>query len=641
MVSSAYWLQLNYNNAMNFHFLKNYSLIFIVAYFTILSSKVIFALYLRNHFIEYSYLTQLYAILWGYKFDFAISAFISLFITLFDFNKRLLVLLSSLAMALVLSIQISDIMYFYESSRHTGYEVSDIFIDANSLLLSAISQHGALSALFIVVSVFILWFSYSLFNKKIVPTKISKWIWVQKITLLLVSIFFIRGTTLVGIPLDPYHANQIGDAKLAMLSLNATYNITHLLIRSKRGNIQPIKLPKLSNLAIKETLHKLYNSQNNKPQPPTLKRPNIVFFFLESWSGVHMSNYGANYTATPFFDAILKKSIRPKGMIASGHRTSEGVFSTLTSQQNPLGKTIAQTKLQSYPYHSIVDIFNQDNYYTAFYQGSSKETSGVGSLVQKLGFRHSFGKRDVKNRRYLENSWGVHDPDLYQFVKDDLHGKKQPFFIGINGATTHDEQLPDSIKSITFTSNKELNIKLNTLHFSDAATHEFMQSIKKQYPNTLFVFFADHVGGIKGGSFDNYLIPFAVHHQDLTPKYYNSFISQRDIAPTILDLVYGNYHEKMPSASGKSLISDTQFFADYYHNGVLGWIEENKLVEYNIALNKKYCYKINTFKPTKTLCNEQYNTLLNRLIAFTNASQSLLFKGNTEKFHSFRNTNAP
>lgn len=618
---------------MRLNFLKNYFYLFGIVYLISLFAKFIFIIYLAEKFSDYTLSQQIYAIFWGYRFDFALSGFVAFFVMLFDFNKRTVVSFSLLSIFIILVVQASDMMYFFESSRHSGYEVKDAFVDSLSVIKIAIFQHTAYMLFFVFSTIGIIFYSRLYLLKKLNKIVLSRWTILQKIILLLFSVFFIRGTSFVGIPLTPWNANQIGDVKLANISLNASYNILFALTKNKK--IQVIKLPFITKNKINRTLKKLYQSKP-KQNFTKLNKPNVVFFFLESWSGVYLKPYGFDKQVTPFFDEILKKSIRPKGMIAGGHRTSEGVFASLTSLQNPLGRTVAQTKLQNYSYDSIVNIFNNDNYYTAFYQGTSKETSGNGSFAQKLGFKNSFGKRDIKLKQYAQNSWGVQDPDLYKFVEMNLDKNNKPFFIGINGATTHDDVLPKEVKSLKFSENIILNKRLNALNFADKALSDFFNQIKSKYPNTLFVFFADHVGSINGNSFENYLIPFAIYHQDLKAKYYDIFSSQRDIAPTILDLVYGDYQALMPNSTGKSLVSDSRFFADYYDNGILGWVKNDKVLELNLSTQQKRCYQIIRFKLNPFICDKQTLAFSDEALAFTTQAQQLLFSGKTQNFNLLR-----
>jgi phosphoglycerol transferase MdoB-like AlkP superfamily enzyme len=619
---------------LKFGYLKRFFSVFFVAYFIVVATKFLFLYYLSETFGSFSTLQSVSAIFWGYKFDFASASVVAFLATLFDFNKRAFATVTSLLLLTVFFIQVGDILYFDESSRHIGYEITDTFTDANSLFMTAYSQHTAFTILAMIIGLALFMVSFRWFIKSN-PIELNRYYLLKKLSLVLLTIFFIRGMT-QHIPLNPWQSNQIGESKLAMLSLNSVYNVVYVLSNSKK-KLQPMVLPTVEQEIQDEAFKALYRGINKGDFAPFKEKPNVVFLFLESWSAVNMKSYGYKHETTPFYDALLQKSVRPKAMIASGHRTTEGLFATLTSLQNPLGKSVAKSNLQSFSYSSIVEVLvKKSGYGSAFFQGSAKETSGTGSLAQALGFQGSYGKRDVTKRRYEENYWGVHDPDLYDFALEKIEQIKKPFVVGINGATTHDDKTPNGVEKLKFVDDERKNAQLNALHFSDKALGEFVTSVEKQYPNTLFVLFADHCGGVKGSSFENYLIPFALYHKKLTAKAYDVYLSQRDIAPMVYDLVYGDYHESNMSFSGKSLFSDEEFFADYYHNGVLGWVEDDEVLEVNIATNQERCYKVIHFKDQEQKCEDDIMAKKNRAFSFTNVSQKLLFSGETEKFKAYR-----
>lgn len=616
-------------------FLKNYFFIFFITYLVILFTKLLFVFYLYDTFSSLSTKDIIYALFWGIKFDLAVASVLTLIVTFFDFHKKTLIMISIFSIGFLFLAQVSDIFYFYESSRHMGYEVSDALTDASGLLMTALSQHTFLSSfalLFVIALTIFLWIYLS---SKLISIKITKFIVLQKLILILISVFFVRGMT-QSIPLNPWQSNQIGDQKLSSLALNGSYNALYA-IANKSKKLKPLPIPQISDEDISYAFKELYQKTNTTNEQ-ILKTPNIVFLFLESWSAVNIKSYGFTQSTTPFFDEILTKSIRPTAMLAGGHRTTEGIFASLSSFQNPLGKSIAKTQLQDYEYISLITLLKKhSNYSSAFFQGSSKETSGTGSLVQTLGFEESYGKKDIQKRIYEENYWGVHDPDLYNFTLEKASQLKQPFILGINGATTHDDKIPEGIQKQDFVQNEKLNNQLNALHFSDAALKEFVQNVEEKYPNTLFVFVADHCGGVKGSSFENYLIPFALYHKDLEPKAIDAIISQRDIYPTIVDLLYEDTSSYIKNSSGKSLISSDNFFADYYHNGILGWLENDLILEINLATEEKTCYKIENFKNIKIQCTQEILNFKNRALAFTNISQKLLFEGKTKSFTEYKN----
>ena len=622
---------------MRYNFLKNYFFVFFSTYVTIIATKFVFYFYFQDTFAAYDFGDILYAIFWGYRFDFAASAFIAFLSTLFDYNKRVFAFVASMLVVSLFLAQIGDIFYFSEASRHVGYEISDIINDAFSLLMTGVSQHALAFGLALVVAIALFWFLYKLFLH-IQEEKIDRFFVLKKLFLVALSVFFIRGMW-QHIPLNPWQANQIGDTKLASLSLNATYNMV-FSFATQGKKLRPIHLEMPPKEEIARSFKELYADNNATIAAPVIKtKPNVIFFFLESWSAKFLRPYGFEKAeATPNFDAILKKSLRPRFMVASGHRTTEGMFATLVSFQNPLGKSVAKTQLQDFKYDSIIDEFDRRGYASAFFQGTSKETSGTGSLANSLGFRYSYGKRDVKKRIHEENYWGVHDEDLYNFVLSKLDTTlKEPFVIGINGATTHDDKLPKAIKPIHFVNDATINKQLNVFHFADYALGKFIKEVQKRYPNTIFVLFADHCGGHISGSLKNYEIPFAIYApKQIKPKYVDVVLSQRDIAPTVADLTLGDYKKIFPNFSGKSLLRDKVFFGDYYHNGLLGMLENGNIAEYNIAAKKITCFKLDGFEKKNVSCDSVHAKLKRQVVDFSGVSQQLLFSGKVGAFHRYR-----
>ncbi|SMN13423.1 Phosphoglycerol transferase and related proteins alkaline phosphatase superfamily [Bathymodiolus heckerae thiotrophic gill symbiont] len=543
--------------------------------------------------------------------------------SLFDFNKKIYALVSTLFLVLIINIQIGDIFYFSEASRHTGYEIFDAFIDAESLLLTAYSQHFWLALMALILSIttcivgFLKW-------KMVVITELNRYYFPKKIILLVLSIFFIRGMSVQGIPLNPWQTGQLANNQQAILALNATYSVIFALTNKGKA-IHQTHIPSINQSISDQSLKTLYADKNVGINTPILaSKPNVVMLFLESWSAKYMQPYGYQHSTTPYFDSILKHSIRPKAMVAGGHRTSEGIFAALSSMQNPLGGAIAKTPLQDREYPSIVKNLSQIGYSSAFFQGTSKETSGVGSFAQSLGFVDSFGKRDIADTKYPRNNWGVQDYDLYQFALKKMQSMSSPFVIGINGATTHDLVVPKGFQQKYFSDNKDLNTMLNTYRFADFSLEYFMKEIKEKYPNTVFVLFADHAGGRISDNLENYLIPFAIYAPNiLSAQYKDIIMSQRDVAPSLYDLIIGDYTKTQ--FSGKSIFRDAYYFADYFHNNVLGWIEAEDVVEINIQTGDFSCFKLNTLQKQAVKCENKHDDLRNHALSFTHYYQNLLF----------------
>ena len=613
-------------------FLRNYFLIFVLTYLIIVATKFLFLFFYADRYAAYESDVLVYALFWGYRFDFALAAMVALLGTLLDFHRRAMRLVSAVAVAAVTMLQLSDILYFEDASRHIGYEITDLFNDAAGLFLTALSQNGMFTVLSLLLFPVLVWALFKAFGATLSAVRPDRYYVLKKVLLIGLSVFFIRGM-FATIPLNPWQSSQIGDNRLALLALNGSYNALFSLFNAG-GDVKMHGVPPLDKKALKRTFADLYGDDMPYTREPL--RQNVVLFFLESWSGALMQPYGAAQSATPFYDGILAHSLHPKAAIANGHRTTEGMFASLVSYQNPLGQTVAKTRLQNFRYTSLVDLLDRHGYSSAFFQGTAKETSGTGALAQMLGFRDSYGKEDIGERRYGTNNWGVYDQDLYRFALQKLKTMNGPFVIGINGATTHDDKLPEGIEKRHFSGSEKENNRLNALSFADAALGEFVAAVEAEYPDTLFVFFADHCGGGQEGNFHNYMIPLAFYGRHVTPAAVDAYVSQRDIAPTVLDLVLGDYKKLAPDFTGKSLVTDRRFFADYYRNGVMGWIEGDRLVEYTPEADKTACFDVSAFHEKPIACTPALDTFAERVRTFTALSQTLLFSGKTQTFRRYR-----
>lgn len=602
--------------------LKQYSKILMLYVASIIATKILFYFYLQDIFVDLSWQDAMHAIFWGYKFDFSVAVLLVFIVSMFDFNKKIYMSLSTVFLSLIITIQIGDILYFSESGRHASYEIFDIFVDAKSLLLVGYSQHFLLTLLILILNaaVFIIGF---LKWKTVIVTQFNRYYFLKKTILLIVSIFFIKGMSVQGIPLNPWQAGQLGNNHKSILALNASYSVIFTLI-NQNETVHQLHIPSIDKNTMEQSLRMLYNKNTQIKTPILANKPNVVLLFLESWSAKYMQSYGYRHSTTPYFDTILNKSVRPRVMVAGGHRTSEGLFSALSSKQNPLGTTVAKTYLQNSNHSSIIKYLNKIGYSSAFFQGTNKETSGVGSFAQSLGFVNSFGKKDVVDKKYMNNNWGVQDYDLYQFALKQVQSMSSPFVIGVNGATTHDLIVPKEFQKKIFSSDKNFNAMLNTYRFADFSLKYFIKAIKKKYPNTVFVLSSDHTGSRISDNLDNYLIPFALYAPNiLTAQYKDVIMSQRDIAPSIYDLIIGDYTKT--KFSGQSIFRNAHYFADYFHNNVLGWIEAEDVIEINIKTGSFVCFKLHALQKQTVQCESKHTELKNHALSFTNYYQNLLF----------------
>jgi hypothetical protein len=623
------------------------------------TERVVFVVYYRDsHFEGISLGDITHALLWGIRFDLAIAATFTFFACLLAYVLHRLARIrfitglrhSTLLFAvLLLLLHGADIMYFDEAGRHLGYEVKEGLGSAKELVVMAATVHPKMFWFQLFLLIPILLFNNFLFNrgnpldddapylqKKSHPLHTE----LALLILLPICVLLVRGG-LDSVPMEPLHAQEIGDTRQASIALNGPYNAVFSVVTPY--SITPVLASKPDE-AEKKRVRNLYKGYPTEAIWGQEFHYNVVMILLESWSGSYMQSYGYDKPTTPFFDDLRQKSLTTLATMAGGHRTTEGMFSTMCSWQNPLGQTVAQSQLQNYAYRCLPQILDERGYYTAFFQGTLKNTSGTGAFAQLLGFRHSYGREDVDDTQYPYNTWGLQDPDLYRYVLKQIKQMPQPFFVGINTNSTHSRELPPGVEP-QFKGNDSETTYLNVLRFSDEALKSFMLSFAN-YPelsNTVFVLVADHASRTRDttkpfeDTFNKYLLPFLIYAPGIVkPQQLDMVSSQRDIAPTLLYTM--NIDGEAPFTGMALQDGGGTHAADYYHNGHLGWIEGNMGIEFNINdASQIHCFSMDKapLKLQASDCGRKQEQQRQQARAFTHISQSLLFDGKTKEFVKF------
>jgi len=585
-----------------------------------------------------------YSFLFGLRFDMAVSAvFSSLIYVLYYARQRLTRFNIDTALfytcitlgTLLFIIHTGDTIYYFESGRHVGYEGLAMVHETRELTQVGFTQYWYV----ILVNMFILTGFYlavkRLLKRQSYDVSVNGWkslvLEIKFVSLLVFAVICLRGG-FQPIIMAPLNAAEMGNFNQSAIALNGSYNFLYAVSTGSRAG-QETRI----NFALDSVTRNLIFNQMYKPSPSVKNRPfarhNVVLIFLESWPLVKMEKTFQGKEVTPFYNSLKRKSLVTRGLLAGGHRTAEGVFSTLCSTQNPLGMAIPNTQLALNDYLCLPKILADQGYRNLFFQGTWENLTGMGSLVKKLGFQESYGKEHIKNRKYEEKVWGVQDHDIYDFMFEKIRQTPEPFFIGVNTNTTHDIHLPEGVKS-EIIEDKVLGV----LHFADEQLGEFFSKAEKEpwFANTVFVLVSDHTNYVHSSRIQQYLLPFLIYAPSLVqPQKIERVTTQRDIAPTILDILH--FPGDLPSFTGKSLMGSGEppYFSDYYHEGILGWVENNRLIEIPIGNPEKFvCADIQNdiFNPEEVACDRQALDMRRRAIVFTDMVQDLLFSGKSTMF---------
>lgn len=622
-------------------FLKALLLLFFVAFL----GKTAFFLYHRDLFDRLSDGGALYALVWGFRFDLSLAAALAAlaFIGAYLLHRLarlrfepMLGWLTFAACALIVVIHGADALYYGEAGRHLGYELKEWYNSRDALASTALHSY-LLPVTFYLASLIPLYFicrrlfattpaahepAYGI--RRFAPE-------LELLAVIVFSVFAVRGG-FQQVPLEPLHAQEIGGYDKATVALDGAYNA--LFSVTTPYSITPVmrKKPTAQQVALVKQMFQDYHAA---PPAKPLAPPNVVVVLLESWSGAYMKPYGYHIESTPFFDQLRMKSLSVRAMFSGGHRTTEGLFATMCSGQNPLGETVAQTQLQDYDYHCLPRMMRDRGYYTAFFQGTKKNTSGTGAFAQMLGFTDSYGVSDWPKRRYPLNSWGMYDPDVYDMALAHIKQAKRPFFIGINTDTTHDDELPPGVAPLVEPKD-HADRYVNVLHFADESLRQFVHELYSNpaTANTLLVLVSDHAGPALDTPYSQYLIAFLAYYPGIKPALVPEIAAQRDVGPTITHLLG---LQTPPWFMGRAISGDdpgATHYADYYVEGDLGWAEGNQLVVQSVTTdNPDRCYRFGDLvHPTPVSCDATDQGMAQRALAFTTVAQHDLFTGHMKDF---------
>ena len=505
-----------------------------------------------------------------------------------------------------------DYLYIKESGRHMGYEV-----------LNLMSIQGSIGQLLsdywksLLICFFISWF-FSSGSYRDIPAY-GKFKKVFGLLIVLIIAFVgVRG--IYSIPMDPSYAFRAGGAREANISLNSAYSILYSATSGRHVDKEVIPEPTTFNVV---TTFEQWRKGRGIQKPSGNLKSNVIFVFLESWSTAH---------PWPHLAEFQKEGLSVELMLAGGHRTTEGLFATLCSFPNPLGKSIMFTQLESFDYRCLPQLLKEKGYATAFFQGSDQLTSGVGPLAQKLGFRQSYGKVEYHNLSEVEtNSWGLFDTQLYEWVNEYAQTLPEPFFIGINTNTTHDFKLPVGVPW-QFGDKNDMEKSHSVMAYADEELGAFLKKIQSQkfeLPLTI-VLVADHTSFTTGGYLNHYSIPFAMKGPGIKPQKLAGAYSQRDIAATLADLL----GVSAPQFLGQSMLRTQDFTpgTELYHLGHSVWFVDSFAIDFNVRTPERYrCYdwRKDWNLTTEVDCPAKAEQYYQEALSYLIQTQVLLFQGKT------------
>lgn len=363
-----------------------------------------------------------------------------------------------------------------------------------------------------------------------------------------------------------------------LATVNSTYNLMHS-IEQNRGFLlsNPFNYyPKSEADEIIKNLHYVQKDTTEFFINDSIKKPNIVFIILESWSADMLKCCGGYDSVSPCFDKIAKNGILFDNVISSGTVSDQGMAAILSGY--PAQPTVSIIKQESKydDLHCFTHSFQKDGYFTSFYFGGQLNYGNIKGYIYYNNFDKIIEQYDFDSS-IPQGRLGVHDEFVFDRLITDLSTFKEPFLNIYFTLSTHSPfDFPMKYK---FGWGGELNGYVNSVAYTDSCIGVFFDKAKKTewYKNTVFVFMSDHSHGnpkmrqYHAASYRR--IPLLFTGEPIKQAYKGKVIhdiyAQQDVTSTILAQFGYKYDEFHWS---KNMMNPyTKKFAYYSFDNGVGW----------------------------------------------------------------------
>jgi phosphoglycerol transferase MdoB-like AlkP superfamily enzyme len=606
---------------------SGYIAYFVYWIFYFLVTKALFLVYHHSLTAGLATAEILKVFIWGFRMDVSFTSYICIFPFLLflarsfapKINIKKIVWIYTVFITVVLSIlatadlelysawgyriDITPLQYF-KSPREMGTSISS----APLLLLLVI---------FIIFSAFFIWIYKKYIDCYISNSPVKFSIANVAISLFLVLFLFvpIRG----GIQKIPINQSFVYFSEKLFAdhaALNLPWNLLSSII-NRNSNKNPFDY--LPENTARQLVSNLYNTGPLKiPAVLSVKRPNIIFIIMESFTAKFVGCLGGEPGVTPNLDKIAADGLLFTNIYAAGDRSEKGLIAVLSGYPNQAITSIIKTPVKTEKLPQITKLLEDQGYHTSYTYGGELEFANIKSYLVNTGFDDLVSKYSF-NPSERTTSWGVHDHIVLNRFFENLQKEQQPFFATLFTLSSHEPY--DVPMAPRFKGNDETTLFKNAVAYTDSTIGVFINMLKKDplWQNTLIVFVADHGHPLPGHDPNDhpskFHIPLIFSGGALNTKGIVSNIgSQTDIVTTVLDqlgISSGTFRW------GKDLLdSSAHQFAFYDFNNGFGFVTPSGTVTMD-NISKKIIYQTGSIDSTainsgKAYMQLSYQDFLNR-----------------------------
>ncbi|MEP6951195.1 MAG: sulfatase-like hydrolase/transferase [Ginsengibacter sp.] len=363
----------------------------------------------------------------------------------------------------------------------------------------------------------------------------------------------------------------------------------------------------------------LYNTGPLKiPSILSVKRPDIIFIILESFTAKLVGCLGGEQGVTPNLDKIAADGLLFTNIYAAGDRSEKGQIAVLSGYPNQAITSIIKAPVKTEKLPEITKLLEAQGYHTSYTYGGELEFANIKSYLVNAGFEKLVSKYSFSPSERT-TSWGVQDHIVLNRFFENLQKEQQPFFATLFTLSSHEPY--DVPMAPRFKGNDETTLFKNAAAYTDSTLGVFMNLLKKDplWKNTLIVFVADHGHPLPGHDPNDrpskFHIPLIFSGGALNLHGVVSNIgSQTDIVTTVLDQL-GIYSGTFKW--GKDLLdSSARQFAFYNFNNGFGFITASGAVTMD-NISRKIIYQTGSINSAainsgKAYMQLSYQDFLNR-----------------------------
>ncbi len=277
-----------------------------------------------------------------------------------------------------------------------------------------------------------------------------------------------------------------------------------------------------------------------------VKKPHVIFVFLESFRAKNVGCLGAEIKASPHFDELAKSGVLFSRFYAGGIQTYQAAIASLFGVP-PYLDTQSLRSYAEIPMIGLADVLKKEGYRTALFQGASTAFDHTFPFFQSHGFETIVGKDDLEGEK---TSWGVHDEVVVDRAADWLKKQGGPTFLSLFTISNHHPWIAP--KGWNFPMEEKVDPLyrkfLQTFSYTDYALHKLIERLKTKglFEQSIVFVFGDHGQEMEGKNValrsdyykeKNLHVPLLILGKGIDPQVIDTPSSQLDLMPTVLDLL--------------------------------------------------------------------------------------------------------